>query len=169
MKLTDEHKNRDNLIDGVLKVDKLVNGSWVTHHEEQFNLVVSLASYILRDLMFDGAERIDSIHFGDMGLDPAVDNVRDVDSPLLGDIALANKLYEKPVTKSVTDYGGHPAIEYVAILDKTEFNGSGEQLITEFALATSADRIFTRKTRAAIYKDNETTFRFTWFLVFNAG
>jgi len=167
-KLIDEHSASKNLIDGILKVDKLVDGKWVEHQSEQFNLVVAEASYILRDLMFGGEERISKIQFGDMNLNPATDDLRNIDSPLVTDTSLANMLYEKDVTKSIIEYGTHPAIKYEVILERTEFNGNGEQLITEFALATDQNRIFTRKTRAAIYKDNETSFKFTWYLVFNS-
>lgn len=169
MKLVDEHKKRDSLIDGILKVEKVLeDGTVVPHHEEQFNLVVSEASYILRDLMFGDNERIDKIHFGDMGLTVG-DDLKNVESPSLADTELDNKLYEKVVTKEKTTYGGHPAIKYVTTLERNEFNGDGEQLITEFSLATNNQRIFTRKTRAGIYKDNETSFRFSWILCFNAG
>lgn len=168
MKLVDEHKKRDNLIDGILKVERVLeDGTVVPHHEEQFNLVVSEASYILRDLMFGDEERIDKIHFGDMNLGVG-DDIKNVDSPSLADKELANKLYQKTVTREKTTYGGHPAIKYVCTLERDEFNGDGEQLITEFALATNNQRIFTRKTRAGIYKDNETSFKFTWYLVFNS-
>lgn len=169
MKLVDEHKKRDRLIDGILKVERVMeDGTLVPHHEEEFNLVVSEASYILRDLMFGDNERIDKIHFGDMNLIVGND-LKNVKSPSLSNTKLDNKLYQKIVTREKTIYGGHPSIQYVCTLERNEFNGDGEQLITEFALATSNQRIFTRKTRAGIYKDNETSFRFTWVLVFNAG
>ena len=169
MKNVDEHNRRDKLLDGILKVEKKVEGLWTPYHEEEFNLVVAQASYILRDLMFGGSEVITKIEFGDMGLNPQTDDLRNVDDPNIADTELTNKLYEKAITKSVVDYGSHPAIKYEVILEREEFNGSGEQLITEFALATDNNRIFTRKTRASIFKDNETSFKFTWYLVFNAG
>ena len=166
-KLVDEHSLRHKLLDGILKVDREVDGEWVPHSEEEFNLVVFQASDILRDIMFGGTDIIDKIQFGDMSLDPLVDDLRNVAPPLVTDTSLTNKLYEKVVSKTSEMYGTHPAIKYEVTLARDEFNGNGEQLITEFSLATVSGRIFTRKTRASIYKDNETSFRFTWWLIFN--
>jgi len=111
-------------------------------------------------------DRISQIYFGDMNLVPT-DDLKNINPPALTDTDLANKLYAKATTKTIETYADHPAIRYETTLNKNEFNGDGEQLITEYALATINNRIFTRKTRAAIYKDNESTLKFVWWLVFN--
>lgn len=164
MKLTDE-KNKPSF-EGHLRVERVYDDGTVTIEFDEQNLVVNEASNILRDLMFGDNQEITKIHFGDMSLDVG-DDLKNIASPELTDTALVNKLYEKNTSKEKAIYGGHPAIKYIAVLEKAEFNGDGEQLITEFSLATGTNRIFTRKTRAAIYKDNESSLRFIWWLVFN--
>lgn len=152
--------------EGYLLVERIFkNGTTeVVFHEK--NLVVNLAAKILRDLMYGTeSERIIKIHFGDMNLNES-SNLKQVAPPNLTDESLLNKLYEKEATRSLVDYDGNPAITYVTTLNEEEFNGTGEQIITEYALATSTNRIFTRKTRAAVYKDNESSLKFTWTLVF---
>ena len=164
MKLTDEKQKPS--FEGHLRVERVYDNGDVKVEFDEQNLVVNEASNILRDLMFGDAQQITKIHFGDMSLTPTSD-LKNVASPQLTDTALINKLYEKATSKEKAIYGGHPAIKYIAVLEKSEFNGDGEQLITEFSLATGTNRIFTRKTRAAIYKDNESSLRFIWWLVFN--
>lgn len=164
MKLMDE-KNKPSF-EGHLRVERVYDDGTVTVEFDEQNLVVNEASNILRDLMFGDNQEITKIHFGDMSLNVG-DDLKNIASPKLTDTALINKLYEKNTSKEKAIYGGHPAIKYIAVLEKAEFNGDGEQLITEFSLATGTNRIFTRKTRAAIYKDNESSLRFIWWLVFN--
>lgn len=151
---------------GFLKVEKVLDDGTIKEVFDEKNLVLNIASDILRDLMFGDNERVEKIQFGDMNLS-ANDDTRNVAAPTLSDTSLINNLFEKNLDKTKSTYGGYPAIEYSCTLEKTEFNGSGEQLITEFALVTGAGRLFTRKTRAAIYKDSETKLKFTWWLVFN--
>ncbi|BES79824.1 hypothetical protein [Yersinia phage vB_Yru_GN1] len=153
--------------EGFLKVERILKDGTVQQLGEEQNLVVNMAANILRDLMFgDDQERIIKMHFGDMNLGPT-DDTQNVAAPNLTDTALINKLYEKNVDKSSITRDGHPAIAYSVVLETDEFNGSGSQLITEYALATSTDRIFSRKTRAAVYKDSESSLKFTWTLVFS--
>lgn len=157
---------RKSPIEGFLLVERVFKDGTTKVEFHEKNLVVNLAANILRDLMFGNeSERIVKIHFGDMNLNES-SNLKQVEPPVLTDIALINKLYEKTATRSLIDYDGNPAITYVTTLDENEFNGTGEQIITEYALATSTNRIFTRKTRAAVYKDSESSLKFTWTLVF---
>lgn len=167
-KTMDEYKSSNkHIAGGFLKVQDITLGedAAVELFDEQ-NLVLNQASDVLRDLMFGDDERISKIYFGDMSLS-VNDDTRNVANPELTDTALINKLHEKSLNLTKTTYGGYPAIEYSCVLEKAEFNGSGEQLITEFALVSNGNRLFTRKTRAAIYKDSETRLKFTWWLVFN--
>lgn len=165
MKLNDIQNNP--VADGYLKVERLnvTTGDWEVEFHEK-NLVLDFASTVLRDLMFgDEISRITKIFFGDMGLVPPAD-MQNVAAPQPTDVALTNKLYEKVATKTKITYAGSPAIEYVVTLEAAEFNGTGSQLITEYALGNDINQIFTRKTRAAVYKDAESTLRMTWTLVF---
>lgn len=153
---------------GYLKVErKGADGQWLTEWDEK-NLVVDNAANILRDLVFGDANRhITKILFGDMNLRDT-DDTKNVAAPDHADTALINKLYEKAVTKTKITYNGAPAIQYVVTLEESEFNGTGgAQMITEYSLSTADLSIFTRKTRAAVYKDSESSLRFTWTLVFN--
>lgn len=131
------------------------------------NLVLNMGSEILRDVMFGDVVQVTKIVFGDMNLDPQVDDIVNVAPPLLTDTSLTNKLFEKPVSLAKAVYGGHPAIRYEATILAGEFNGSGEQLITEFGLANPADNLFSKKTRSAIFKNAESSLTFIWYLVFN--
>lgn len=153
--------------EGFLRVERILkDGTSVQLGEEQ-NLVVNMAATILRDLMFgDDQERIIKMHFGDMKL-IATSDTQNVAGPSVSDTALINKLYEKNVEKAITTRDNNPAIAYSVVLEADEFNGTGTQLITEYALATSSDKIFSRKTRAAVYKDPESSLKFTWTLVFS--
>ena len=154
-------------LEGYLHVYKVNDDGTEQEIFVEQNLVVNQASWILRDLMFGSNEdRISQIYFGDMNLVPT-DDLKNINPPALSDTDLANHLYSKETTKTIETYADHPAIRYETTLNKNEFNGDGEQLITEYALATIGNRIFTRKTRAAIYKDNESTLKFVWWLVFN--
>lgn len=134
---------------------------------EEPQLVVNMGSKILRDLMFGDSSGITKIAFGDMNLDPNVDDIVNVDPPVLADTALTNNLFEKAVSSSKTIYGGHYAVQYTATLAANEFNGTGEQLITEFGLFNAEDEMFSRKTRSAIFKNAESSLTFIWYLVFN--
>ena len=165
MQLNDTKKSP--VLEGYLKAERLTeSGSWELFDEQ--NLVLDQATETLRNLMFgDAAQAITRIKFGDMNLDPAVDNVSTVAAPSVTDTTLVNEVFEKVATSTKVVYSGSPAIQYEVILDANEFNGTGSQLITEYALANASNVIFTRKTRAAIFKDAESTLRFTWTLVFN--
>lgn len=152
---------------GIVKVERIHRDGTVTIVDEE-NLVLNRAAEILRNLMFgDNAERISKIHFGDLGLTEN-DDVKNVPTPSPGETTLVRKLFEKAVSRVRGEYQGHPAIIYTVTLLETEFNGpSGQQLITEYALANDYDKLFTKKNRAAIYKDSESSLKFTWTLVFN--
>lgn len=156
----------DNLM-GVLQVEARRAGEqeFSLVSEPEKNLIVNNASTILRDIMFGDATIISKIHFGDMNLTKN-DNLIDVDSPELTDTDLANKLHEKAITKEKGEYAGDPAIKYTVTLERNEFNGSGTQIITEYGLTTASDSLFSRKTKAAVFKDAETELRFTWWIVF---
>lgn len=153
--------------EGIFSVErKLAGNPWKTEVFEE-NLVVNNASVILRDVLYGEDDKIISkIQFGDMNL-IETDNLKNVQSPSVTDTSLINKLYEKTVSKKKVNYDGAPAIEYSVVINENEFNGDGSQLITEYALANDYDEIFSIKTRAAVYKDAESSLRFTWTLVFN--
>lgn len=153
--------------EGFLRVDRILKDGTVVQLGEEQNLVVNMAATILRDLMFgNDQERIIKMHFGDMKLKDT-DDTKNVAGPSVSDTALINKLYEKNVDKAITTRDNNPAIAYSVVLEADEFNGTGSQMITEYALATSSDKIFSRKTRAAVYKDAESSLKFTWTLVFS--
>lgn len=161
-----DSKNKD--IQGYLRVTRLYDDGSESLIFEEKNLVVNLASTILRDIMFGDTEQISKMHFGDMNL-TATDDVKNVAAPNVTDTALVHKVGEKVISKTKDVYQSKPAIKYTAVLEKGDLNGtdgSGQQLITEYALATPTDRIFTHKTRAGTYKDNETALRFDWYLAF---
>ena len=153
---------------GIVQVERIYKDGRVVVEDELKNLVLNGSATILRDLMFgDNSQRISKIHFGDMGLTESSD-LKNVAPPQPTDTKLARKLYEKSTSKVQGTYNGYPCIIYTVTLIETEFNGpTGQQLITEYALATDTDALFTRKTRAAIYKDSESSLKFTWTLVFN--
>lgn len=164
MKLVDSQRHK---LIGLVKVEtkKVGDNEWKVHDEFQ-NLVLNGSALILRNLMYnDIDERISKIVFGDMNLTED-DDLKNVEDPDVTDVSLDNKLFEKACTSELTTYNGNPAIIYTTIIEASEFNGSGTQLITEYGLANSYDRLFTRKTRAAIFKDNESSIKFTWTLVF---
>lgn len=132
----------------------------------QPNLILNGAGKILRDLMFGDSASVTKMFFGDMNLDPLQDDIVNVDPPQKTDTALTNKLFEKSVTKSKTLYSGNPAVKFEVTLDAGEFNGSGEQLITELGLANSSSELFSRKTRSAIFKNAQSSLTFVWYLIF---
>ncbi len=134
---------------------------------EEKNLVLNSGSEIMRDILYGDSDQVTKIVFGDMNLDPNVDDVINVAAPALTDTGLVNSLYEKALALSKTTYGGFPSVRYEGTLTEGEFNGSGEQLITEFGLANASDELFSRKTRAAIFKTAETSLTFIWYIVFN--
>lgn len=134
---------------------------------DEKNLVLNKGSEILRNVMFGDASQITKMVFGDMNLDPQVDDIVNVDPPQLTDTQLTNKLFEKPLALTKTTYGGHPALRCESTIAANEFNGTGEQLITEFGLANAAEELFSRKTRSAIFKNAESSLTFIWYLVFN--
>lgn len=152
--------------EGILKVERLNKdtGEWDLEFEEK-NLVLSGATSILRDIMFGDAQQITKMYFGNMNLTIG-DNLVNVAPPEFSNIALINKQFEKVITKTKIVYTGSPAIQYQVTLLETEFNGTGTQLITEYGLANNSAKLFSRKTRAAIYKDIESTLKFTWIIVF---
>lgn len=147
----------------VIRVDNKTGQESIIVDEK--NLVVDQAALILRDLMFEGDGRITKFHFGDLNLQPT-DDIRNVVAPSVGATELVHKIYEKTATKSKIMHNGAYAILYSVVLESEELNGNGEQLITEFALATDAGLIFSVKNRAGIYKDVESSLRFNWTLVF---
>lgn len=153
-------------VEGLFSVTKIDKEGNETVLVEEKNLVVNQAATILRDLMFDGVDKISKFQFGDLGLLPT-DNTRDVAVPVATAVSLVNKLYEKDAVKSKVVHNLSPAILYTVILEHEEFNGTGSQLITEFSLATEAGLMFSVKNRAGIYKDAESSLRFNWTLVFN--
>lgn len=134
---------------------------------DEKNLVLNSGSTIMRDLLFGDSSEITKIVLGDMNLDPNVDDVVDVADPELTDVALDNELFDKVVAKSKTTYGGFPAVRYEVTIEEGEFNGTGQQLITEFGLANASDELFSRKTRSAIFKSADTSLTFIWYIVFN--
>jgi hypothetical protein len=152
---------------GVLRVEsrKGSQQEFTMVGEDEKNLILNNASTLLRNIMFGDGTIITKIHFGDMNL-TKTDNLVDVLPPALTDMALTRKLYEKDVTKEKGDYAGDPAIKYSVTLARNEFNGTGIQIITEYALASAAASLFSRKTKAAVFKDSETELRFTWWIVF---
>ena len=133
---------------------------------EEPNLIVNGASLILRDLMLGNSGKITKMHFGDSGLNASSDLVN-IAAPAVGDSSLIRKRFEKASISSSGLHGGHPGVRFTTTLDVHEFNGANEKIITEYALATATNAIFTRKTRAAIIKDTESSLTFTWWLVFN--
>lgn len=158
-------ESTSNNIIGIVKAEKLVDGQWVKLMEEN-NLVVDNSSTVLRDLMFGDADKtITKMCFGDMNLADS-DDVKNVAAPNLADMDLDHQVYEKAVTKAKTSYENSPAIEYSCILEVSESNGVGSQLITEYGLKTGDNNLFSRKTRSGIYKDNESVLKFTWIIVF---
>lgn len=152
---------------GIFEVQKSVkNGPWKTIVKDH-NLVVKKASEILRDLMFgDEKKLIKTILFGDLGLTED-DDLKNVPEPQITDTAMVNQLYSRTLDKEKVTYEGAPAISYSVTLTEEEFNGTGSQLITEFGLIDDLNELFAKKNRAAIYKDNETSLKFIWIIVFN--
>lgn len=158
--------NQNKPIEGLFSVTRIKKDGTEELLVEEKNLVVNQASLILRDLMFDGIDKIAKFQFGDLGLLPT-DNTRDVAAPVATATSLVNPLYEKAAVKSKVVHNLSPSILYTVILEPEEFNGTGSQLITEFSLATESGLMFSVKNRAGIYKDAESSLRFNWTLVFN--
>lgn len=154
-------------VDGYFKVIRNMGGDDEEVIVDEENLVLNSGSEILRDVMFGDPAQVTKIVFGDMNLDPNVDDIVNVTPPELTDTTLINQLFEKPLALAKTLYGGFPAVKYEATIEDFEFNGGGQQLITEFGLANASNILFSRKTRSAIFKDSESSLTFIWYLVFN--
>ncbi len=166
LQFNDQNLSADTLL-GVLQVESRRVGEteFTLVGEPEKNLILNGASAMLRNVMFGDASIITKIKFGDMNLTKN-DNLIDVSAPSLTDTALTHELYQKDITKEKADYSGDPAIKYSVVLARNEFNGTGTQIITEYALANDAGQLFSRKTKAAVFKDAETELRFTWWIVF---
>jgi hypothetical protein len=172
----DSYDVNKNIFEGVLKCVDLSSGQTLF---EEHNQIVVDSGLILREFLANNAdaEGIKYISFGDMQMDPSK-NVRDVRPPLFDDWKLDNEVFRKEVEiKKVEDVYGY-GVEYSVVIEKDEMNGStGEQLITEYGLLSGSihtdnieklntNMMFSRKTRAGIFKDYEMRLKFIWTIYF---
>ena len=167
----------DNKIKGILKVTDLENNKVIF---EDSNLIVSDASFLLREFLAgNDIKGIKYIAVGDMNL-TSKDDVENVRPPACTDYELDHEVYRKEVeiSSGEDEYGYF--VNYSIILEKDECNGvTGKQLITEYGLLSESvytdtnnkqklnkNIMFSRKTRAAIYKDFEMRMRLDWKIYF---
>jgi len=180
MNLRDNYDTREHLM-GILKAEIIKDdGSAETLFEDKNQIVVD-SGYLIRQFLVndENTKGIKYIAFGDMNLTEK-DDTKNIRPATCNDYKLDNEVFRKEVTYDLIedDYGY--GVVFSVILEKDECNGStGEQLITEYALLSESiygntapeekqgkNIMFSRKTRAAIYKDYEMKLKFSWTIYF---
>jgi len=176
MFLKDLIDTEKNLI-GILKVEDLEKNKVLF---EDKNLILNGAAFLMSQFLFGNqVEGIKYIAVGDMGLTEN-DNVRDVRPPVCTDYKLDNEVFRKEVDSEYFEDNYGYGIKYSIVIEKDECNGStGKQLITEYGLLSGSiykdeknedkngrNILFSRKTRAGIYKDYEMRLKITWIIYF---
>jgi len=166
---------------GIVKCERLDDENNVieTIFQEK-NLIVSDSGYLFSRFMAgEDIKGIKYIVLGDMNLDES-DDLKNVRPPSCNDYELENEVFRKEVdVETYEDVGGY-GVTFSIVLEKDECNGSnGEQLITEYGLLSESvykntgnddkddkNIMFSRKTRAAIYKNYEMRLKFSWTIYF---
>lgn len=128
------------------------------------NVILNQSNQISRDVMLGiSSARIASLGVGDLGLTED-DDIVNVPPAQSSDTGLVRSVGSVTAVGASIEYEGFPAIQYTAVLDYNQVNGSGRQLITEYCLLTGDGRAFNKKNRSAIIKTSEFRYTFTWII-----
>jgi len=174
MNLVEEYSGK-NIYEGRLTCINLSDNEVIFDDKNQ---IVADSGLMLREFISGSDMKgIKYISFGDMSMNPKK-NVRDVRPALYSDWKLDNEVFRKEVSiEKIEDEFGY-GVSFTAIIEKDEMNGSeGEQLITEYGLLSASVHVdnvqknntnimFSRKTRAGIFKDFEMKLKFVWTIYF---
>lgn len=135
--------------------------------EQKFNLVVSQARTVLRDLLFsaDVNDTITKIQLGDLGL-TLNSNLTNLPAPTVGQTTLINPFFSKTAnSRSTSIIDGRAAISLNFVILANEANDPNPtvntKLIAELGLQTQGNRLFAVLNKAII-KTRESGLDITW-------
>jgi len=180
MDFKDEYLVGKQILEGNLKCED-ISGETSKEIFSDRNQIVVDSGFLIRQFLVNDkdAKGIEYIAFGDMGMSPT-GNVREVRPTDCKDFRLDNEVYKKDIEFETFDDDYGYGVRFSVVLEKDECNGAdGSQLITEYGLFSSTlykntgdsnkenrNIMFSRKTRAGIFKDFEMRLKFTWTIYF---
>lgn len=162
--------NPDFMIEGnfsLFKANKHNPDDWQSVYNIH-NVIVKSSADILRDVMFgDDTERLKKLAVGNLNMTPS-DDLINVPEAARDSTGMVNTIFEADLTAEKAVHADNPAIKYIATIQDFEItpNDGDKALITEYGLLSGSGKLFAKKNRAAVVKDNETLLRIIWTIVF---
>ena len=140
---------KPNMATGLFKLTTYDRNNNILEKYEDNNLIVTQAKTIMRDLLQSGTDPI--INLG-IGTSEVIPNITDT--------SLVN-MQVVPITAKIAL--GDFEVKFEAAIDYDEHNGMA---IAEYGLLTQSERLFARKTRTPIVKDNTLRIELEWIVRF---
>ena len=143
---------------GVFTAEEYIGEDLIDSYTEK-NLILNGAFDIVSSLLISGdADKVlEGIAIGDQGI---VDSV--TLNPYVTDTTLRNEVFRKIFTSTPTVSNITKTISFQMVVDETEANGSGSQIINEAATYSVDGTLFSRKVFREFVKTPENRLVFTW-------
>jgi hypothetical protein len=164
------HKTKDKFTykGNVLAIIEEGDRRWIAH--EKYNMIVNLARPAMSALLAEADTDyiVDTFKIGTQGHDLVTPDILTPVSPSVTDTDLIDG---SPFEKAIDHYNYLPilsptSVQFVAILEKAEGNGTGTVTYTEAGLWMAGGNMFARETFPAIVKNSSRKVTFYWSILF---